>query len=291
MTHDPQEHEVGTRATIDRRTFLGTIGSAGAMLAFGAQRTETATSKKLGAIGLQLYTVRDDMKKDFFGTLERVARIGYKEVEFAGYFGNDPKSVRAALRRNGLTSPAAHIGFPVLGKEWDKVIEDALAIGQHYVVCPWIDEKLRTADGYKQVAQLFNEAGKQAKAAGLQFGYHNHDFEFKPIQGRLPYDLLIEETDPSLVTMEMDVYWIRNGGQDPLAYFRRYPGRFAMLHIKEMDAAGKMVDVGKGVIPWKTILAKRSVAGVKHIFVEHDNPPDPFLSVRDSYRFLRALSV
>jgi sugar phosphate isomerase/epimerase len=275
---------------IDRREFLGTAGSAGAMLAFGSL-TDERIAKKLGAIGLQLYTVRDEMKKDFFGTLAKVARIGYKEIEFAGYFGNDARAVRAALKLNGLVSPAAHIGFPVLGKEWDKVIEDSLTIGQHYVVCPWIDEKLRTIDGYKQVAELFNKAGEQAKKAGLQFGYHNHDFEFPPIDGQIPYDLLLKETDPKLVVMEMDVYWTKHGGKDPLAYFRKYPGRFPLLHIKDMDAQGKMVDVGKGVIPWKTILGKRSIAGTKHIFVEHDQPADPIASIRDSYRYLHSLAV
>ena len=276
---------------IGRREFLGAVGSAGAMLALGTLGDETADAKKLGAIGLQLYTVRGEMKKDFFGTLAKVARIGYKDVEFAGYFGFDAKAVRAGLKQNGLVSTSSHIGFPVLGKEWDKIIEDGLTIGQKYLICPWIDEKYRTISGYKEVAELFNKAGEQAKKAGLQFGYHNHDFEFPPVDGQVPYDLLIKETDPHLVAMEMDVFWITNGGKDPVTYFRRYPGRFPLLHIKDRDASGKMVDVGKGVIPWKTILGKRQLAGVKHIFVEHDEPADPFASIRDSYRYLHALSV
>lgn len=275
---------------IDRREFLGTVGSAGAMLALGSVK-EAEAAKKLGNIGLQLYTVRDQMKNDFHGTLAKVARIGYKEVEFAGYFGNDANTVRAALKMNGLKSPSAHIGFPVLGKEWDKVIEDSLTIGQHYVICPWIDEKLRTIDGYKQTAELFNKAGEQAKKAGLQFGYHNHDFEFPPVNGQVPYDLLLKETDPKLVVMEMDVFWTEHGGKDPLAYFRKYPGRFPLLHIKDMDAKKNMTDVGKGVIPWKTILGKRSIAGTKHIFVEHDQPADPIASITNSYRYLNSLSV
>lgn len=282
----------GLDTDLTRREFVGAVGGFLASSALTAgSATNTEAVKKLGRIGVQLYTVRDEMKKNFDGTLARVARIGYKEVEFAGYFGNSAKRVRASLRQNGLASPAAHIGFPVLGKEWDKTIEDARDIGQRFVICPWIDEKHRTMDGYKQVAELFNKAGERAKAAGLRFGYHNHDFEFKPIQGRLPYDLLIEETDPALVTMEMDVFWTRKGGQDPLAYFRRYPGRFPCLHIKDLDAAGKMVDVGKGVIPWRAILARRELAGTKHIFVEHDQPPDPFASIRDSYRYLKALDI
>lgn len=284
--------KTGLETDLTRREFVGAVGGLIASSALPATfEAKAGAVKKLGRIGVQLYTVRDEMKKNFGGTLARVARTGYKEVEFAGYFGNSAKTVRASLRQNGLASPAAHIGFPVLGKEWDKTIEDALVIGQRFVICPWIDEKHRTMDGYKQVAELFNKAGERAKAAGLRFGYHNHDFEFKPIQGRLPYDLLIEETDPALVTMEMDVFWTRKGGQDPLAYFRRYPGRFPCLHIKDLDAAGKMVDVGKGVIPWRAILARRELAGTKHIFVEHDQPPDPFASIRDSYRYLKALDI
>jgi len=277
---------------LTRREFVGAVGGLLASSALpSGSATDSAVMRKLGRIGVQLYTVRDEMKKNFAGTLARVAQIGYKEVEFAGYFDHSAKSVRATLRQNGLTSPAAHIGFPVLGKEWDKIIEDALVVGHRYLICPWIDEKLRTPEGFKQVAELFNKAGERAKAAGLQFGYHNHDFEFKRIQGQLIYDYLLEHTDPKLVAMELDIFWIRTGGQDPLTYFRRYPGRFPCLHIKDMDAAGKMVEVGKGVIPWRAILARRDVAGTKHIFVEHDQPANPFESIRDSYRYLRALEV
>lgn len=277
---------------LTRRGFVGAVGGLLVSSALPAESAaSTAASKKLGRIGLQLYTVRDEMKKNFAGTLARVARIGYKEVEFAGYFGNSPRTVRNLLRQNGLTSPASHVGFPVLGKEWDKIIEDALVIGNRYVICPWIDEKQRTLDGYKQVAELFNKAGERAKSAGLQFGYHNHDFEFKKLQGRLAYDLLLEETDPKLVVMELDVFWITNGGYDALAYFRRYPGRFPCLHIKDRDAAGKMVDVGKGAIPWRAVLARRGIAGTKHIFVEHDEPGDAFAFISNSYRYLSTLDV
>ena len=272
--------------TIDRREFFGAVGSAAAVIALGDLH-----AKKIGRIGLQLYTVRDQMKSDFFGTLAKVARIGYKEVEFAGYFGNDARAVRAALKQNGLTSPSSHIGFPVLGPAWDKTIEDAQTLGQKYLICPWIDEKLRTLDGYKQTAELFNKAGEQTKKAGIQFGFHNHDYEFTPVDGQVPLDLLITQTDPKLVAFEMDVFWIRHGGQDPIAFFKKYPGRFPLLHIKDMDASRNMVDVGKGTIPWKTVIEKGKAQGVKHIFVEHDQPADPLASIRNSYRYLATLNV
>ncbi len=277
----------------NRREFLG---AAGALLAFAglnpAEASESVASlKKVGPVGVQLYSVRDAMKADFAGTLAHVARIGYKEVEFAGYFDKSPREIRALLKKNGLTAPSAHIGFPVLGASWDKIIADAEVVGHRYLICPWIDEKLRTIDGYKQVADLFNHAGERARKAGMQFGFHNHDYEFPPIDGQVPLDLLMTQTDPKLVAFEMDVFWITNAGKDPLAYFKRFPGRFPLLHIKDRDASGKMVSVGKGAIDWKAVLRHRTQAGTKHIFVEHDNPADPFASIADSYAYLRKLNV
>ncbi len=289
---NPYVLPTGRRAEPDRREFLGLVGAILASAAIpGASAGAAARLRKLGPIGLQLYTVRSDLKKDFAGTLARVARIGYREVEFAGYFAQAPKTISALLRQNALTATSAHIGFPVLGSQWDRTIDDALVIGHQYLICPSIDEKYRTVEGYKQVARLFNQAGERARRSGIQFGYHNHDYEFKRVGGQLPYDLLITETDPALVAMEMDVYWVRSGGGDPLDYFRRYPGRFSLLHIKDMDSSGKMVDVGKGVIDWRAILSRREAAGTRHIFVEHDEPKDPFASITESFRYLRSLEV
>jgi len=272
--------------SLDRREFLGTVGSAAAVMALG-----NLNLRSVGPIGLQLYTVRDEMKKDFFGTLAKVAQIGYKEVEFAGYFGNDANAVRAALKMDGLTSPSAHIGFPELGASWDKILEDARTIGQKYVICPWIDQKYRTVDGYKQVADLFNKAGEEAQKAGLQFGFHNHDYEFPPIDGQVPLEILIKNTDKKLVVFEMDVYWVQHGGADPVALMKKYHGRFPLLHIKDMDTSRNMVDVGKGIIPWKKVLEEGREEGVKHIFVEHDQPTDALASIRASYQYLSSLRV
>jgi sugar phosphate isomerase/epimerase len=278
----------------DRREFLGTLGALLASTALPMNSVGSVLSAmKVGPIGLQLYTVRDEMKKDVAGTLARVARIGYREVEFAGYFDKSPQSIRAMLKRNGLTAPSAHIGFPVLGASFDKIIADALVVGHQYLICPWIDEKQRTIDGYKAAAELFNKAGERAKQSGLKFGYHNHNFEFPLVDGQRPYDLLITQTDPDKVVMEMDVFWVRKGGADPLEYFKKYPGRFQELHIKDMDATPdqNMTDVGKGIINWKEILSHRAQAGTKHIFVEHDQPKDPYVTIRNSYQYLRTLAV
>jgi sugar phosphate isomerase/epimerase len=249
----------------------------------------TAESEHLKAIGLQLYTVRSEMQKSVEATLDRVAQIGYNEVEFAGYFGRTPQQISDALKKSGLTSPAAHIDMRA---PWDKTLEDAAIVGHEYLVVPWMDESQRTPDGVKQLAQEFNRRGEAARKAGKNFAYHNHDFEFKPLgnSGKLLYDTLLESTDPKLVQMEMDLFWVTHGGADPLTYWKRYPGRFPMLHIKDMAADRSMQDVGSGQIPFAKYFKDRDLAGAKHFFVEHDEPKEPFVSIAHSYAYLKQLS-
>ncbi len=244
----------------------------------------------LERIGVQLYTVRKLMQADFAGTLEQVAAIGYKEVEFAGYFDNDPETVRTLLDRLGLTAPAAHVPIDLLRKDLPGVIETARIIGHHYVVCPWLAPEERVPKTYRENAAFFNRVGEACRKAGLVFAYHNHDFEFEPMEGRMPYDLLLEETDSDLVKMELDLFWITRGGQDPLAYFKRYPGRFSLCHVKDMGEGGKMVAVGQGHIDFAKIFAQASEAGLQHYFVEHDNPDDALASIRASYTYLSGLT-
>ena len=282
---------------IDRRTFLKGLGAVTGAAAVGLPPIGAHAedeSKRLARIGLQLYTVRRDMERDFEGTLQKVAAIGYDEVEFAGYFGRSPASVRATLDRLGLAAPAAHIGTPAsLTKDWEKTIEAGKVMGHRYLIVAWIEEKeRRTLDDYRRYADLFNAAGETARKAGVRFAYHNHDFEFVPLDGKVPYDLLLERTDPALVAMEMDLFWVRKGGRDPLEYFRRFPGRFEAVHVKDMDGSPqqRMVDVGKGKIDFARIFAQRKKAGIRHFFVEHDDPqPSAIESVRTSYQYLKRL--
>lgn len=282
---------------IDRRTFLKGLGAVTGAAAIGLPPVSAKaadTSKRLERIGLQLYTLRRDMERDFEGTLQTVAAIGYNEVEFAGYFGRSPASVRATLDRLGLAAPAAHIGTPAsLTKDWEKTIEAGKVMGHRYLIVAWIEEKeRRTLDDYRRYADLFNAAGETARKAGVRFAYHNHDFEFVPLDGKVPYDLLLERTDPALVAMEMDLFWIRKAGRDPLEYFRRSPGRFEAVHVKDMDGSPqqRMVDVGKGKIDFARIFAQGKKAGIRHFFVEHDDPqPSAIESVRTSYRYLKRL--
>jgi sugar phosphate isomerase/epimerase len=280
----------------DRRTFLKALGAATGSMALGWPQLGGAAeekSRRLERIGIQLYTVRKDMDRDFEGTLRDVAAIGYKEVEFAGYYGRSPREVRAQLNRLGLSAPSAHIGTPeTLTKDWEKTIENGKIMGHKYLVVAYVDEKQRTLDDFKRFADLFNKAGETARKADVHLGYHNHDFEFKPTDGQLPYDILLERTDPKLVKMEMDLFWITNGGQSPFTYFNRYPGRFFAVHVKDMDSSPerRMVDVGKGKIDFAKIFAQRDKAGIKYFFVEHDNPePSPLGSAKASFEYLKQL--
>jgi sugar phosphate isomerase/epimerase len=273
---------------MNRRTFLGTITAATVLT---SRLGWTASGeRKLDKIGLELYTLRDLMKSDFEGTLAKVAEIGYREVEFAGLFNHTPGEVRAMLDRHGLVAPASHVPYNLLDVEWSKTLEDAHVIGQSFVVCPFIDEKLRSEpDGWKRVGETFNRAGEASKKAGIQFGYHNHNFEFKPENGKLPYDILLAETDPNLVKMEMDLFWITKGGQDPLKYFDLYPGRFPLVHVKDMKKDGEMTEVGSGSIDFKRIFAQSDKAGIQHYFVEHDQPKSPLDSSKVSFEYLQRL--
>jgi sugar phosphate isomerase/epimerase len=256
-------------------------------------------------VGAQLYTVRDAMQKDFEGTLAKVAAIGYKEVEFAGYFDKSPQQIKEILSRNGLTSPSAHIDYPSLtGDAWANAIEGAKTIGHDYLINAWVDESVRKEPGsWKRIAETYNRAGEISKKSGIQFAYHNHNFEFEPVDGKLPYDFLLETCDPKLVQMEMDLCWITSAGKDPLDYFRRYPGRFPLVHVKGLskkpaqgaatpipEVLPDITDVGHhDIIDWKRIFAHSKEAGIKHYFVEHDVPKDPFASLKASYEYLSTL--
>ena len=275
---------------IDRREFIGTMGAVavGAVLpACSPARSAT----RLSQVGVQLYTVRSLMEKDVERTLAGVAAAGYSEVEFAGYFNKTPAEIKAMLDRHGLVSPSVHSGS-MAPADWAKALEAANVIGHKFIVMPWIPvERRKTLDDWKQVAADFNRVAASAKAAGLQFAYHNHDFEFPLVEGKVPYDVLLAETDPNLVKLEIDLYWITKGGQDPLAYFARWPGRIPLVHVK--DGKGPpdwaMTEVGSGAIDWKRIFGKSQQAGIQHYFVEHDQPADPIASITASCAYLKKL--
>jgi sugar phosphate isomerase/epimerase len=294
------------RRNLDRRTFLST-GAIAAAAVLAPRLSWAAESNKIDKVGVQLYTVREDMKRDFEGTVSKVAAIGYKEVEFAGYFDHTPQQVRALLDRNKLTAPSVHVDYKSLGDKFPQVIADSKVIGHQYIVNPWIDDDIRKdPDGWKRAAEVFNKCGEACKAAGLQFAYHNHHFEFIQVHGKYAYDIILEETDPKLVQMEMDLCWMTIARQDPMKYFARYPGRFPMVHVKDVKTVPpvetpgvpvdfekvfpQMTSVGDGVIDWKKIFENSGKAGIKHYFVEDDYPKgDAFQNIKASYTYLEKL--
>lgn len=272
-----------------RRDFLV---AAGAATVGGAcwNEARTAQAPYLGAIGLQLYTARGLMAADFDGTLATVAGIGYREVEFAGYFGRPPDEVRSVLASLQLEAPATHVGFETVEHGWDDVLTTAQAIGHRYVVVPWLPEDRRSVAGYREVAALFERAGAEARDAGLTFAYHNHDFVFTDLGGGTTgYGILCEETSVDNVQLEMDLFWTVKGGSDPLLWFARYPGRFPMVHVKDMNAEGQMVDPGRGLIDFPAIVAQKDEAGIRHWFVEHDDPTNVIETLRMGYAYLHAM--
>ena len=298
--------------TTSRRSFLGQAAATALALGIippglagcasdskaemdsGASGDPSAGTDKLDRVGLQLYTVRDMMKQNVEETLAKVAGIGYKEVEFAGYFDRTPTALRETLDKLDLTSPASHIGYDAIAPaKLNATLDAAQQIGNKYIIVAYLlDTQRKTIDDYKRHAEVFNKAGQAAAARDMHFAYHNHDFEFVPLDGKIPYDVLLESTDPSLVRMEMDLYWITKAGSDWQAYFNRWPGRFNLVHVK--DSAGapqhEMRDVGGGSIPFKTIFAQRTKGGIEHFFVEHDNPADPIASITASFNHLKQLT-
>lgn len=295
-----------------RRSFLkstavysaGFLASPSLPSIFGAHRP---------VIGLQLYTVRDAMAKDPRDTLTKVAQIGFNSLEGATYtgsekfYGMDAKTFRGVLKSNGLVMHSCHYRYGEDEKgaeltngvfngtilhDWDRTVEDAHTLGLSYMACAWLSPAERKGlDHYKKMADDFNTAGQKCKSAGIQFVYHNHDFEFDQQDGKYPYDIVLDNTDPDLVKMEMDLYWITRAGQDPIKLFDAHPRRFPLWHLKDMDTTPdkKFTSVGSGVIDFKTIFAHRKTAGMKYFFVEEDKcPGSPFDAITTSYNYIKS---
>ncbi|MCG8466685.1 MAG: sugar phosphate isomerase/epimerase [Gemmatimonadetes bacterium] len=306
---------------MDRRRFLESSLGAGIWVAAGAcgrsdprgARAETpdgedtrtdgsgtaaaASGPPSLAWGVQLYTVRSLMQEDVERTLGRVAEIGYGEVEFAGYFGRSPAELRATLDAEGLSATAAHLPIEDFRDGLPQTLEAAVEIGHRYLVLPYLAGADRpagdtAADGYRRLAGEMNDFGARCREAGVRFAYHNHDFELQPTtDGSVPLDILIENTDPALVAIEVDLFWLVHGGGDPGEYFSRYPGRFELCHIKDRTNDGEMVDVGAGAIDFASILRRAPQAGLRHYYVEHDDPGDAARSIAASLTHLRGLAL
>lgn len=296
-----------------RRDFLR-ISAAGAVGAFilpsGSIRSaaKAAPFQKKDNIGLQLYTIREEMKKDPKASLKRVSDIGYKLLELADYtdgkfYGFSPEEFKKIINDLGMEAISSHTGLPATGDKATnvkKIAEDHKKLGAKYCIQPWVDEKNRKtiADWQRQVDD-WNQAGKIMKDYGLKFGYHNHNFEFNTVEGKVPYyDVILAGLDKNLVIMEIDLFWATKAGQDPVEIFKKYPGRFELFHMKDMynkqapvfdtSAASDFAPVGEGIIDFKRILAEKE-SGVKYLIVEQDRTKDnkPFEAIQSSINNLK----
>ena len=235
--------------------------------------------------GLALYTVRDAMTEDPEGTLQAVADAGYKNIEAAGYadgkfYNMSPEDFKKLLKEVGLKPISTHQGTVTL-ENADAMIADVKAVGFEYFVIPVppmglfkFDQATMTmgmSGGAANLAEILTTLGKKCQAAGLKLLYHNHDFEYKKDEeGIVPIDYLLTHTDPKYVNFQMDLYWVTKAGADPVAYFEKYPGRFKIWHVKDMDSEGRFAPVGTGTIDFTRILDKKKLAGMKYYMVEQD---------------------
>ena len=284
----------------NRRNFLKTSG----LLTAGLFINPSELLKTKRAAGIQLYTLRELIVKDPTSVINKVALAGFKEVEMYGlsaekrFFGLSVKDFASLLKQNNLKSPSGHYmpeKFLFENGSVDevkKLCDVGQMMGHQYIVIPWMaEERRKTIDQYKRLAERINKAGEICKTANLQLAYHNHDFEFFNIKGQKGYDILLKETDANLVKMEMDIYWVISAGYNPVDLFKANPGRFPMLHVKDMDKINKKMntEIGNGSIDFKKIFKLAKLAGVKHYYVEQENnyKPDIISSINTSSDYFR----
>jgi len=229
---------------------------------------------KLPAFGLQLWTVKEDMAKDAKGTLKKIASYGYKQIEsFEGakgmFWGMDHKEYKKYMDELGMKIISTHCDIQ---KDFERKAAEAAAIGMKYLICPYKGPQ-KSIDGFKKFADEFNKAGEICKKNGIRFAYHNHDYSFQAVDGQIPQDVMIENTDKELVDFEMDIYWVVAAGADPIAYFKKYPGRFRLCHVKDLIRTAtdhESCQLGKGTIDFKSILKVGTENGLKYYVVEQE---------------------
>ena len=297
--------------TQSRRDFLriSAAGAAGAFVLSGKNSPLLSTMQgtmgdKASNVALQLYTIREDMQKDVKGSLKKVADIGYKLLELADYnngkfYGYTPSDFRKLVNDMGMKVLSSHINVSSSASGNDdiqKIADDHVAVGAIYCIQPWVEPKDRNIDFFQKLVSRLNDAGMKMKKSGIKYGYHNHNFEFKSIDGKIPYfDILLPGLDRNYVTMEIDLFWTTKAGQDPVAIFKKYPGRFELWHMKDAwtkqppifdtTEAKDFAPVGAGVIDFKRIIAARDIAGMKYMIVEQDESRDkkPFDDIKTSF--------
>ena len=282
-----------------RRKFL----KQGGALALGSILLSDcmAVAQSETRIGVQLYTVRNQISESLEKTLEVVADVGYNQVELAGHkagkvYGKLPEKFKKLLKELALSPVSGHYSTGItnpkdkgtLSNGWEEALDEMNEVGQSYAVLAYLQESERKSlDDYKRVADLLNKAGEAAKKRGIQLCYHNHAFEFEELEGQVPMYYLLDQTDPDLLKMELDLYWVTKAGFSILDFFKKYEGRIPLWHVKDIDANGDFTEVGSGSIDFAEVFANQSVSGMKHFFVEHDNSANPFESIRTSYGYIK----
>lgn len=282
-----------------RRNFIINTSLAAVAVLAGPSFAFTMNKKE---IGLQLYTLRDELPKDVKSTLQKVATAGYTAVETYGFsikeqfWGLSPVELKKILDTNNLKAVSGHYNlgsFLYDGNTTELIasIEAAKVLKSEFLTIPWVDEPFRRKiEDYKIIAARLNEAAKMCKAAGLQLAYHNHDFEFEKHDGITGYEILLKETDKDLVFFELDLYWVVKSGNNPIQLFKENPGRFKMWHVKDMDKVNSALntEVGSGTIDFKPIFKEAKLSGMQHIFVEQENnfAIDSFKSIKTSCDFI-----
>jgi len=279
---------------MNRRKFLKTTTVLGTGLIIAP--SIACTADKL--IGLQIYSVRQAINQDLEGTLARLAEMGYNSIEHAGYsdgliYNLDPSQFKSLVESLGMKLISGHVGIdPGSSKDkWEKIITDNAKAGLQYMVAPSVGASHRDSqESLKKTTAAFNQIGELCRKHGMKFGYHNHAFEFQEVEGKRLYDTILDGTDPDLVAMEMDLYWTYRGNSDPLTYFEKYPGRFELWHVKDMEESEEQffAEVGYGIIDFDKIFAASKKAGLVHYFVEQDaSRRDPMESVKMSVEYLK----
>jgi sugar phosphate isomerase/epimerase len=301
---------------IPRRNFLKT---AAASVAFAAACTDAPwlMANPLGLpLGLQLYSVRDLLPKDYEGTLRQLSAMGYREVEAAGFFGRSASDVKQAMEQTGLRCVSAHYSYADLAPHLDETIQFGKTLGLEYIICasPGLPDgspaksanarvarAAMTLDDWRWNAEQFNRVGERVNAAGIGFGYHNHTAEFRAIHGVVIYDELLRLTDPAKVTMEMDCGCVIVGGKNPVDYLKRYPTRISMLHVKDFRLSGvpssdteppPSAELGRGSIDYRPIFVAAKKANIKHAFIEQEEYDMPAMeALKIDAEYMKALTV
>lgn len=326
---------------IDRRAFVNLLGAgaAGLYVAGCASASDESSEEApvptslVERVGLGLFSIPHLLEEDFEGTVRLLADIGYKEIEIygpypfsvsaaqemwaaitpqlgfsvSGYYGMEPASLRSLLDDAGLSVPSLHIDLGTLRERIDETAETVQMLGAGYAGIAAIPEEERaTLDDYRRLADEFNEIGRRAVERGFRFLYHNHGYGLQEVDGAIPMHILLERLDPSVVALEMDIYWTVAGGADPVEYLQNWPDHYRLMHLKDMTERVRfegngdnpqewmelfpfMASPGAGVLDIAAIVAEAKTAGVEHFYVERDLAPDPVNMLQTSFDFLNAL--